>query len=87
LGECQSVGVKGDEQGQAGLQRPRRCRPLPSSDDEQRLTELDWLAVLDQDLLDHAGSIGIDLIQQLHCLDDAQGVAFLDIGADVDEWR
>src|SRR3954466_8253769 len=35
---------------------------------------LDRLAVLDQDRLERPGSIGFDLVQQLHGLDDAQGL-------------
>src|SRR6185369_4527656 len=41
-------------------------------DDEQRLTELDRVAVLDQDA-DHAAcELGLDLIHHLHRFDDAE---------------
>ena len=47
-------------------------------DDEQRLAELDRLAVLDQDLADRAGMAGFDLVHDLHRLDDAHRLVFLD---------
>src|SRR6476620_5754821 len=56
-----------------------------SLDDEQGLAVLDRLAVLDQDLGDRAGHVGLDLVHDLHGLDDADRVAFLDGAADVDE--
>src|SRR4249919_1165558 len=56
-----------------------------SGDDEQRLPELDRLPVLDQDRLDDAGLVGLDLVHELHRLDDAERVAFLDRVADLDE--
>src|SRR5947207_1269927 len=59
-------------------------RPL-SLDDEKRLTEFDRLAVLDQDLRDAAGLVGLDLVHDLHGFDDADGLAFLDLRADLDE--
>ena len=54
-------------------------------DDEQGLAVLDRLAVLDQDLDDGAGELGLDLVHQLHGLDDAEGVTGLDGAADRDE--
>src|SRR5881394_4052611 len=54
-------------------------------DDEQRLTELDRAAVLDE-YADHSpGHLRLDLVHHLHRLDHAQRVAGLDLGADVDE--
>src|SRR5262245_29461955 len=44
-------------------------------DQEQRLAILHRLAVLDQDRLDRAGDVAFDLVQQLHRLDDAEGLA------------
>src|SRR5687767_5641391 len=46
-------------------------------DDEQRLVELHRLLVLDEDLADHARGVGLDLVQHLHRLDDAQRLALL----------
>src|SRR5512139_2345786 len=47
-------------------------------DHEQRLPVLDRLAVLDQHGLDGARLVGLDLVEQLHRLDDAHRLAFLD---------
>src|SRR5690349_8366461 len=44
-------------------------------DQEERLAVLHRLAVLYQDGLHRAGHVGLDLVQQLHGLDDAQGLA------------
>ena len=44
-------------------------------DDEQRLAELDRIAVLDQHRHDLAGLVGLDLVHHLHRLDDAEHVA------------
>ena len=52
-----------------------------SFDDEQRLPELDGIAVLDQDRDDAAGLVGFDLVHHLHRLDDAEHVARLDLAA------
>src|SRR3954471_23658252 len=57
----------------------------PSLDDEQRLAVFDRLPVLAQDLGDRSGLVGLDLVQDLHRLDDADGLAFLDLTADLDE--
>src|SRR5215471_21870070 len=57
----------------------------PSADHEQRLTVFHRLAVFDQDLLDFAGDLGLDLVEQLHRFDDAQRVAGLHGLADFDE--
>src|SRR5947199_124001 len=54
-------------------------------DDEQRLAELDWIAVLGHDRGDATGPVGFDLVHHLHGLDDAQHLAHLDFIADLDE--
>src|SRR5689334_4703089 len=54
-------------------------------DDEQGLAELDGLAVLAQDARDGAGFVGLDLVHDLHRLDDADRFAFLDGVADLDK--
>src|SRR3954467_10659541 len=54
-------------------------------DDEQRLAELDRLAVLAQDARDLAGDVGLDLVHDLHRLDDADRLALGDRAADLDE--
>src|SRR5258708_29187942 len=43
-------------------------------DDEERLAELDGLAVLHEDRLDSPRYVGLDLVQQFHRLDDADGL-------------
>src|SRR5262249_21121893 len=53
--------------------------------DKERLAVLDRLTVLDEDRLDRAGGVGVDLVHQLHRLDDADDVPLLDRGADLDE--
>src|SRR6478609_573422 len=54
-------------------------------DHEQRLTEFDRLSVLGEDRLHRAGGVGLDLVHQLHRLDDAERVALRDRVADFDE--
>src|SRR6185436_3609055 len=54
---------------------------------EERLAELDRLAVLDVDLLDHALDVGLDLVHQLHRLEDAERLAGRDGVALLDERR
>ncbi len=54
-------------------------------DDEQGLAVFHWLAVFDQNGLDHAGCFGFDLVQQFHCFDDAQRIADIDLLADFDK--
>src|SRR5687768_17797659 len=46
-------------------------------DDEHRLVEFDRLAVLDQDRPHRAGDVGLDRVEHLHRLDDAERVAGL----------
>src|SRR5262245_19030221 len=55
-------------------------------DHEERLTEFDRVAVLDEDADDAAGEFRFDLMHHLHRLDDAQRDAGLHLGADLDEW-
>src|ERR1700741_3729048 len=54
-------------------------------DHEERLAVFDSLAVFGQDLLHRAGHFGLDLVEQLHRLDDAQRVARLDCLSDLHE--
>src|SRR5450755_658682 len=58
-------------------------RGVGSLDDEQRLPELDRLAVLAQDLRHGAGLVRLDLVHDLHRLDDADRLGFLDRGPDL----
>src|SRR5258706_1473803 len=55
------------------------------SENEQRLTVLDRLSVLDQDRLDRTRSVGVDLVHQLHRLDDADDLSLLHRLANFDE--
>src|SRR5258706_7387657 len=48
------------------------------ADDEEGLAVFDRLAVLDQDRLDGARGVGLDLVHQLHRLEDADRFACLD---------
>src|SRR5690606_29820718 len=59
------------------------ARPL--LDHEQRLAVLHGLPVLNKDLGHGAALVGLDLVEDLHRFDDADGVAFLDRVADFDE--
>src|SRR5690348_13134233 len=54
---------------------------------EQRLAVLDGSAVLDEDSDDRARSIGLDLVHELHRLDDAQHLALLDLVVERDIGR
>ena len=60
---------------------------MPSSlaDDHDRLVILDRLAVLHQYGLHHPCNLALDLIEDLHCLDDADDVADFDRLTHVDE--
>src|SRR6187402_3443341 len=51
-------------------------------DHEQRLPELDRLSVLDEDRLDRARGVRLDLVHQLHRFDDAERVTLRDGVAD-----
>src|SRR6266446_2892954 len=55
------------------------------AENEQRLPVLHRLAVFHEHRLHHAGGVGLDLIHQLHRLDDANRLAFLDGLADLDK--
>src|SRR5881394_2501118 len=54
-------------------------------DDEQRLAELDRVAVLDPYADDTARELRLDLVHHLHRFDDAECVAGLHFAADLDE--
>src|SRR5690349_329853 len=56
-----------------------------SGQEDQGLPELDRLPVLDEDLLHHAVLVGLDLVEQLHRFDDADGLAGFHGLADFDE--
>src|SRR5687768_3679532 len=58
---------------------------IPLLDQEQWLAVFDRLPVLHQDRLHGAVGIGLDLVQQLHRLDDAQGLPLRHRLADLDE--
>src|SRR5207249_3372967 len=55
------------------------------AENEQRLPVLHRLAVFHEHRLHHAGGVGLDLVHQLHRLDDANRLAFLDGLADLDK--
>lgn len=57
------------------------------TNNEQGLAEFDRLPVFDQNLTYGATGISVDFIEQFHGFDDAQGVAFLDHRAYLDEGR
>src|SRR5436853_3030752 len=59
--------------------------PVLSLDDDERLAELDRLAVLDQDLRHGAGARRRDLVHGLHRLNDQQRLAGHHFAAEVDE--
>src|SRR3990170_4575667 len=59
---------------------------LAALHEEERLAELDGLGVLDEDLQDAARHLGLDLVHELHRLDDAEGLPLLDRVALADEW-
>src|SRR3954470_3726561 len=54
---------------------------------EERLAVLDRAAVLDERLDQAARALGLDLVHQLHRLDDAEHLALLHHCADLDERR
>ena len=62
----------------AGLASAIRIYP------EKDLTELDRLGILHRDLTDHTGDLGLDLVHDLHRLDDADRLAGGDPVADLD---
>src|SRR5262245_16434122 len=60
--------------------------PLPARlDQKERLPVLDGLSVFDQDLHDAARRLRLDLVHQLHRLDDAEDLVLLDDVAFADE--
>src|SRR5690242_7970047 len=71
----------------SGVPRGRPLRGCASFDHEERLAELDRLAVLAQDLADRPGGVRLDLVHDLHRFDDADRLADLDDAADLDEGR
>src|SRR5690348_16606267 len=82
--------VDGDERdaaaaGSPPFSVPRSVPPAESRNHEHRFVEFHGLAVLDQDGLYGAGDFGFDLVEHLHRLDHPQGVAGLDLLADLDE--
>src|SRR6185436_12776112 len=69
---------------------PRLAMTILSSmsglfDDEQRLAEFHRIAVGGHDRGDLAGLVAFDLVHHFHRFDDAQDLAFLDLGADLHE--
>src|SRR5689334_23952957 len=72
-----------------GASAMRLVRPASggraSTDHEEGLAVLHRLAVFDEDRLDAAGRVGLDLVHELHGLDDAQRVAGIHRIADLDE--
>ncbi|EAU65714.1 hypothetical protein STIAU_7808 [Stigmatella aurantiaca DW4/3-1] len=66
---------------------PGRSRRLRWLNAKERLTELDRLPVLYQDLRNASGHLGLDLVHQLHGLDDAEHLALLHHRAHVHEGR
>src|SRR5688572_24485827 len=64
----------------AGLASAIRIYP------EEDLSKLDRMAVLNVDLADHPGDLGLDFIHDLHRLDDADGLPRGDPVADLDIW-
>src|SRR5262245_701753 len=59
--------------------------PIASFDHDQRLAELDRLAILEQDLGNGPGFGRRDLVHGLHRLDDQQRLALCDTRPDLDE--
>src|SRR5215218_10979206 len=66
-----------------GIERP----PEHRLDLEQELSELDGIAVPDVDAADDAVEVGLDLVHQLHRLEDAERLAVCDRRALLDERR
>src|ERR1017187_3091230 len=65
---------------------PLRAK-LTQPDGEEGLPKLDGLTVGNEALYDFAGSIGFDLVHQLHGFDDADDLAFFNVIARRDECR
>src|SRR5712691_7916307 len=63
--------------------RHQGTSPLRRFNREQALTVLDGLSVLDVTLHHFAVTLGVDLVHQLHCLDDAEHLTLAHGLADV----
>src|SRR5690242_10860028 len=95
MGSSEGAGnaESGTRDGKGAMPQPLPC-PVSGSpfsaesrNHEHRLVEFDRLAVLDEDRLHRAGDVGLDLVEHLHRLDDAQRFAGLDLLSDLDEGR
>jgi hypothetical protein len=60
---------------------------LTQPDGEEGLPKLDGLTIGNEAFYDFAGSIGFDLVHQLHGFDDADDLAFFNVIAGRDECR
>ena len=49
------------------------------------LVVFDWLSIIDEELDDFAADLGRDLIHNLHCFDDTDGLSVIDCTAFADE--
>src|SRR5690625_805040 len=58
---------------------------IVSANHKQGLTILNRLAIFYHDRLDDAGPVRLDLIEQLHCLDDAQNIPLIDLLPNLDK--
>src|SRR5690606_36372129 len=56
-------------------------------DHEERLAELYGVAILDENLLNATGALGLDLVEDLHRLDEADDRVGRDVITHLDEWR
>src|SRR5690349_15517017 len=65
---------------------PRTLNPLFRLNQKQCLSKLDGLAVLDEDARNGAAAFGLDVVEDLHRLDDADIRIFLDFRSDSDKW-
>src|ERR1700683_1342698 len=85
--ESEVGGVSGLASQQVGVARTPDsvCTPRSGTDRVQRLDEFDGLAVVDEALQDLAGGVGLDLVHQLHGLDDTDDLAFGDVIAGRDK--
>src|ERR1700751_5837486 len=63
---------------------PAGAGPSGSFENNERVALGDRLTLLAEDLLDHAGVLGLDRHLHLHRLEDHDGVAFLHVVADLD---
>src|SRR5690606_9719312 len=74
---------------EAARTNPESRIPNPgcSGNHEHGFVEFHRLAVLDQDGADGPRDLGLNRVEHFHRLDDAQGVALVDLLADADEGR